>query len=172
MELLFGFIAGLLTLINPCILPVLPMVLASSLQRQRHGPLLLALGMSLTFVGFGLLVASVGHSIGLTERVLGQTGAVLMIASGLVLLVPGLSQGFVVLATGIGSGAGRQLDDIRHAPGAWPHLLGGMLLGLVWSPCVGPTLGGAIALASQGQNLMWVFAILSGFAAGVSSVLC
>jgi cytochrome c biogenesis protein CcdA len=51
------------------------------------------------------------------------------------------------------------------------QFLGGILLGAVWSPCVGPTLGGAISLASQGESLLWVFAIMSFFALGVSSVI-
>jgi len=62
MELVFGYIAGLLTLINPCVLPVLPIVLASALQAGRHGPLAIALGMGVSFVTLGMLVATVGHS--------------------------------------------------------------------------------------------------------------
>jgi len=51
------------------------------------------------------------------------------------------------------------------------QFLGGMLLGAVWSPCVGPTLGGAISLASQGESLLWVFLIMLFFAFGVSGVI-
>ena len=69
MELFLGFLAGALTLINPCVLPVLPIVLASALQSGRHGPLAIAAGMSVSFVIFGMLVATIGHSIGLTEDV-------------------------------------------------------------------------------------------------------
>ncbi|TMV51775.1 cytochrome c biogenesis protein CcdA, partial [Thioclava sp. BHET1] len=47
MELILGYAAGLLTLINPCVLPVLPIVLASALQASRFGPLALAAGLSL-----------------------------------------------------------------------------------------------------------------------------
>ena len=51
------------------------------------------------------------------------------------------------------------------------QFLGGLLLGMVWSPCIGPTLGGAIALASQGQNLGYVTGIMTFFAAGVSTLI-
>jgi len=88
MELLFGYIAGLLTLINPCVLPVLPIILASAMQAGRYGPLAIAAGMCLSFVSIGMLVASVGHTIGLTEQLVSQIGAVMMMLFGLVLLVP------------------------------------------------------------------------------------
>ena len=51
------------------------------------------------------------------------------------------------------------------------QFVGGILLGAVWSPCIGPTLGGAIALASQGQSLVWAAAIMIAFALGVSTVI-
>lgn len=170
MELIFGYLAGLLTLINPCVLPVIPIVLASALQAGRHGPLAVAAGMSLSFITLGMLVATVGHSIGLTETLLSQIGAVLMMIFGLVLLVPQLNERFATATAGIGSSADDQLNKMSHTS-MKGQFFGGMLLGAVWSPCVGPTLGGAISLASQGQNLLWVFAIMTSFALGVSSVI-
>jgi len=170
MELVFGYLAGLLTLINPCVLPVLPIVLASALQAGRHGPLAVAAGMSVSFVTLGMLVATVGHGIGLTENLLSQIGAVLMMVFGLVLLVPQLNQRFATATAGIGSRADTQLNQLPSSS-MQSQFLGGVLLGAVWSPCVGPTLGGAISLASQGQSLLWVLAIMTSFALGVSSVI-
>ena len=95
MDLIFAFLAGLLTLINPCVLPVLPIVLASALQAGRHGPLAIAAGMSLSFIVLGMVVATIGHSIGLTEQVLTKVGAILMMIFGLILLVPKLNQRFM-----------------------------------------------------------------------------
>ena len=54
MDLFFAYIAGLLTLINPCVLPVLPIVLATALNADRRGPIALAAGMSLSFVTLGM----------------------------------------------------------------------------------------------------------------------
>ncbi len=170
MELLFSYLAGLLTLINPCVLPVLPIVLGSALQSSRHGPLAMAAGMSCSFVIFGMLVATVGRSIGLTEQLLAQIGASLMILFGLILLIPQLNEKFATLTAGFSGQADQQLNQIDTI-GLKGQFLGGLLLGVVWSPCIGPTLGGAIALASQGQNLPWVFAIMCSFALGISSVI-
>jgi len=171
MELVFAFFAGLLTLINPCVLPVLPIVLASALQAGKHGPLAIAAGMSLSFVILGMIVSTIGHSIGLTEQVLAQTGAVLMMIFGLILLVPKFNQRFATVTAGFSSSADNQINKLSSNTSYKNQFLGGTLLGAVWSPCVGPTLGGAISLASQGQNLFWVFLIMLSFALGVSSVI-
>ncbi len=170
MEILFAYAAGLLTLINPCVLPVVPIVLATALQASRFGPLALTAGMSLSFVTFGLLITTAGHSIGLTEDLLSRIGAVIMIGFGLVLLVPRLNTGFVTATAGLSSRADARLTGVDHTS-LTGQFLGGLLLGAVWSPCIGPTLGGAIALASQGQSLFTAGLTMLGFAAGVSTMM-
>jgi len=169
-ELLFGYLAGLLTLINPCVLSVLPIVLGSALQANRHGPLALALGMGLSFVSLGLFVAVAGRAVGLTEETLAQAGAVMMILFGIVLLVPRLSRGFELATAGMASRADSRMDNVDQS-GLKGQFLGGMLLGAVWSPCVGPTLGGAISLASQGESLLMAGAIMTSFALGIGTII-
>lgn len=170
LELLSAYGAGLLTLINPCVLPVLPIVLASALQGSRLGPVYLAAGMSVSFVALGLFVTTLGQSIGLTEDRVAQIGAMLMIVFGIVLLTPAFERRFATATAGFAQSADHRMDqlDARSAKG---QLLGGILLGAVWSPCIGPTLGGAIALASQGQSLGWVTLIMVCFALGVSTLI-
>ena len=84
MEFIFAYLAGLLTLINPCVLPVLPIVLATALQASRLGPVALAAGMSLSFVVLGVGVTAFGHVIGLTVDTLARVGAWMMIGFGLI----------------------------------------------------------------------------------------
>jgi cytochrome c-type biogenesis protein len=170
MEFIFAYLAGLLTLINPCVLPVLPIVLVSALNANRLGPVALALGMSISFVTFGVLVTAFGTTIGLTQDRLAQIGAVLMIVFGVILLVPMLSRRFEMATAGVASGADTQMNQINSS-GIRGQFVGGLLLGAVWSPCIGPTLGGAIALASQGDNLGYVTLIMVSFALGVSTLI-
>lgn len=170
MELLLGYGAGLLTLINPCVLPILPIVLATAIQADRRGPLALAAGMSLAFVVLGLGIATLGRAVGLSEELVGQAAAVLMILFGLVLLVPRLSAGFATATAGVSARADAGFDEIdRNSLGG--QFVGGMLLGAVWSPCVGPTLGAAISLAWQGESLVRAGGIMLAFALGVSTVI-
>jgi cytochrome c biogenesis protein CcdA len=170
MDILFGYLAGLLTLINPCVLPVLPIVLASALQAHRWGPVAVAAGMSIAFVTLGLGIAVAGRAFGLTPEMLADAAAVLMIGFGLVLLVPRLNAGFAFATSGIAAQADAGIDQVDRS-GLGGQFLGGALLGAVWSPCVGPTLGGAISLAAQGQSIGWAGAVMTAFAAGVSTVI-
>ncbi len=170
MEFVFAYLAGLLTLINPCVLPVLPIVLVSSLNASRMGPVALAAGMSTSFVVFGVLVTAFGGAIGLDQDTLGQIGAAIMVAFGAVLLVPQLAGRFELATAGVAGRADGAMTGIGNT-GLRSQYLGGLLLGTVWSPCIGPTLGGAIALASQGENLGYVTLIMVAFALGVSTII-
>jgi len=170
MELIFAYAAGLLTLINPCVLPVLPIVLVSALNASKAGPVALAAGMSLSFVVFGVLVTAFGASIGLTQDRLAHIGALMMVAFGVVMIVPMFSRRFQTATAGLAAGADARIDTLQ-TQSLQGQFMGGLLLGVVWSPCIGPTLGGAIALASQGKNLGYVTLIMVFFALGVSTLI-
>jgi cytochrome c biogenesis protein CcdA len=167
---ILGFAAGALTILSPCVLPLVPIVLGGAANKHRFGPLALASGLVLSFTLTGFVIATLGASIGLTSDTIRIAGAVLLLVLGVVLLVPGLQHGFERLAGPLANWASaRQLRLERFG------LLGqgaiGALLGLVWSPCVGPTLGAAMIIASQGQDLGAVAVVISAFGLGIASVL-
>lgn len=170
MDFILGYLAGILTLINPCVLPVLPIVLASALQKSLWGPVALAAGMSLSFVTVGMLVAVFGRSLGIDDVLIAQVGAVMMVAFGAVLLIPRLSAGFATATAGFSASADTGFDQIDQS-NLRGMALGGVLLGVVWIPCVGPTLGGAIALASAGESLALAAGIMISFALGISTII-
>ena len=170
MEFVFAYLAGLLTLINPCVLPVLPIVLASSLHRDRRAPLALSAGLSLSFVVLGLGVTALGPSLGLDSDMVARGAALAMVAFGLVMLVPAFSGRFSMATAGLAARADAQIDRASDA-GLGGQFLSGALLGAVWSPCIGPTLGAAIALASTGESLGRAGGIMVAFAFGVSTLI-
>ena len=170
MDLILGYFAGLLTLINPCVLPILPLVLVSAMQAGRGGPLMLAAGMSVSFVALGLFIASAGRAFGVTEETVSSAAAALMIAFGLVLLIPRFSESFATATGGMAAKADGQIDELE-TESLSGQFVGGMLLGAVWSPCIGPTLGAAIGLASQGGSLWVAGATMTAFALGVSTII-
>ncbi len=170
MDLVFGYLAGLLTLINPCVLPVLPIILATALQAGRAGPLALAAGMSVSFVIVGMSVAVFGRALGIDDRMIAQAGAVMMVLFGLVLIIPQFSTVFATATAGLSARADAGMDGIK-TNGLGGQFIGGALLGAVWVPCVGPTLGGAIALAAAGENLGWAAATMLSFALGISTII-
>lgn len=170
MEYVFAYGAGLLTLINPCVVPVLPIVIASALQSGRWGPVMMALGLSLSFVTLGVTVTAFGHLIGLDQITLTRAGAVLMILFGAVLLLPQGSALMTSATAGLSTRADARIDTLDRQS-TRGQFLGGLLLGAVWSPCIGPTLGSAIGLASTGESLLHATAIMMFFAAGVSTLI-
>jgi cytochrome c-type biogenesis protein len=170
MDIIFGFLAGALTLLNPCVLPVLPVVLASAVSGDRRGPLWLVGGMALSFVALGLSVARLGPALGIRPETIETGAALAMVAFGLVLLVPAAGARFAGATAGLAARADAGIGRLDQA-GPGRMLAGGALLGAVWSPCIGPTLGGAIALAARGEGLGQAAAVMVAFALGVSAVM-
>lgn len=167
-SLALAFVAGLVTILNPCVLPLVPIIIATALGRSRWGPAALVGGLVLSFSIFGLLVLAFGFSIGLDERLLRLAVGGLLVLAGVVLLVPGAQMALSAAGAPI-SGAGQRLLGRTGGDGALGQFVVGLLLGVVWAPCVGPTLGIAIAAASQGGNLLSAFGIFLIFGLGVAT---
>lgn len=168
MDLILGYLAGLLTLINPCVLPVLPIVLAGSLQTDPRAPVALAAGMGLSFVALGTGVAAIGPALGIYPEDVTRIAALVMVGFGLVMVLPVLARRFSLASAGIAAAADARIAATPRGIGA--EFAGGALLGAVWSPCIGPTLGAAIALASTGEGIGHAAAVMAAFAAGVATL--
>jgi len=160
--------AGALSTLSPCVLPLLPIVLGAALTEHKLGPAALAAGVAVSFVAVGLFVATVGFSLGIGQDVFRLVAASLMIAIGAVLLLPRLQGQLAVAAGPFGNWVQGQAGDFSRA-GLTGQFLLGLLLGAVWSPCVGPTLGAASVLAAQGKDLGQV--ALTMFAFGIGTAL-
>lgn len=162
-----AFLAGVLSILSPCVLPLLPIVLGAAGARHPLGPLGLALGLALSFVAIGLFVASIGYGLGFDGAVVRRAGAVLLLGAGVMLLVPALQDRLSAFAGPVGNWAGQRLNRLQ--PGGPVGQFGlGLLLGAVWSPCVGPTLGAASVLAAQGRDLGQVALVMTAFGIGAA----
>lgn len=167
-----GFVAGALSILSPCVLPLVPILLTSAAQAHARGPLALAAGLSLSFAIIGTTVAWAAANVGLDPAAFRIVGAVALAVIGLVLLSSGLQQRFASATSGF-SDAGQgllsrlRLDDLRG------QFVIGLVLGVVWSPCVGPTLGAAVLLASQGSQLPQIALLMAlfGLGAGVPLIV-
>ena len=164
LNLFFAFAAGSLSILSPCVLPLVPVVLGTAASKGRYGPILLAAGLVLSFVVIGMFVSLVGFSIGLDGKFFRLVAAVMLIAIGLLLAVPYLQRQFAVASGPVGNWVDRRFGG-GEAGGQFGI---GLLLGAVWSPCVGPTLGAASLLAAQGQNLAQVAITMMSFGLGVA----
>lgn len=147
-----ALLAGLLSTLSPCVLPLLPIVLGTAVSQHRFGPVALAAGLALSFVTIGLFVATIGFSIGLDGGVFRLAAAIVLMLIGIVLVLPRLQAQVAVAAGPVGNWAEQRFGGLSGS-GLSGQFAVGLLLGAVWAPCVGPTLGAASVLAAQGENL-------------------
>ena len=159
--------AGVLSTLSPCVLPLIPILIASAVLAHRLGPFALAAGLSISFAVVGTLLASFGAVLGLDQDTLRHLGAGILILFAVILLTPALQARFASATSGVGN-AGQGLLDRISPEGLSGQFLLGLVLGVVWSPCVGPTLGGAIALASQGTHLAQISLVMGMFGLGAA----
>ncbi|MCA1908527.1 MAG: sulfite exporter TauE/SafE family protein [Magnetospirillum sp.] len=162
--------AGMLSTLSPCVLPLIPVLLGSALQAHRLGPVALAGGLALSFAGLGILLASVGFAIGLDSGLVRSGAAAVMGVFGLILLVPALGRGFSALAAPLAGSGSSVLGRISGDTLTGQFLLG-LLLGAVWSPCTGPTLGAAVGLAGARDTVFQAGVVMVVFALGAATPL-
>ena len=162
--LALAFAAGVLSVLSPCVLPILPIVLGAAVTDRKAGLVALAAGLSISFVTVGMFVATIGYSLGLDANVFRYVAVSLMVAIGVVLMLPQLQTQLAAANAPLANWTDRHFGSQRRT-GISGQFWIGVLLGAVWSPCVGPTLGAASLLAAQGRNLpqlaitMFVFGI-------------
>ena len=163
---LLSVVAGMLTALSPCILPALPLVVGSAATRHHLAPLALAAGLIVSFTVAGVTLAAVGPALGLTNDGLRLLSASLLLAAGLFMLTPALQHRMSAAAAPLATAAAKL--STRTGSGLAGQFALGALLGAIWSPCVGPTLGSAVGLASSGGSLTEASTIMALFGVGSS----
>lgn len=159
--------AGALSTLSPCVLPIVPILLGSAASAHPRAPLALAGGLALSYAVVGSLLAWAGAALGADTGAFRLVAAALLGALGIVLLSGAAQRRFAAATAGVGD-AGNRLLARLHLDGIHGQFAVGLLLGVVWSPCVGPTLGAAVALASQGTNLPQVASLMGVFGVGAA----
>jgi cytochrome c-type biogenesis protein len=146
--LALSFAAGALTSLSPCVLPLIPILLGSALQEHPAAPLALALGLAASFASLGTTLASVGFALAIDADAVRTGAAFIMACFGAILLSAWLQERFSLAAAPLANRADALLGRARKG-GLLGQFTVGLLLGLVWTPCAGPTLGAAVGLAAD-----------------------
>jgi cytochrome c-type biogenesis protein len=162
-----AFLAGLLSTLSPCVLPIIPILLGSAMNAHRRAPIALAVGLAISYAAIGTALAWACIALELDSELVRRMGAALLGLFAFVILSSSLQERFAAATSGIGNAGNRFLSRF-HLSGLYGQFVVGLVLGIIWSPCVGPTLGAAIVLASQGKHLAGSAALMGLFSVGAS----
>jgi cytochrome c biogenesis protein CcdA/thiol-disulfide isomerase/thioredoxin len=167
-----AYLGGVLTILSPCILPVLPFVFARADQPFVKSGLPLLLGMAITFAAVATL-AAVGGGWAVQANHWGRLAAILLLAFfGVTLLFPSMADRLTRPLVALGSRLSQSASDGTRAGSSFgPSFLLGIATGLLWAPCAGPILGLLLTGAAlQGANVQTSFLLLA-YAAGAATSL-
>jgi len=164
-DLLLAFLAGVVTVVTPCVLPILPPLLAGSVG-SRARPLLIVLGSSVTFTLMGGLFSAIGIAGSRAGNVMRIFFTLLIIALGAAWADEEIGELFTRYTS-------MALAAIRGRASSWRGdgwagaFLLGLSLGIVWIPCVGPILGAVLSYAAIKGNLFYGSALLFTYSLGL-----
>src|SRR5262245_49890072 len=160
--LLIGFLAGVITAVSPCVLPVLPIVLAGGASGGGRRPYAIAAGLVASFTLFTLTASAVLSALGLPQDLLRNIAIALLFIVAATLLVP---QFGMWIEAPLARLARRPAGDLGGG------FLLGVSLGLVFVPCAGPVLATVSVLAAQHRFGVSLVLLTLFYAAGAASVL-
>ncbi len=150
--------AGLASVLSPCVLPVVPVLVAGAERNDRLRPLLLVLGLSITFMAMGAVSSLFGALLVGKTRTIEIAGAVIIMLMGMIVL---FDMSFFKRFY--------QLSNIRvKGEGKLGGLIIGMALGLVWVPCIGPFLSSILTMVGTSGQLMSGIVFLAFYSLGLA----
>lgn len=162
-----AFVAGVLTVGAPCVLPMLPVVLGASVgQRGRWRPVFIALGFALAFGAVALAFNAASQAVGLSQELLRQLAIGMLLVFGTLMLWPRPFQWLAMQMSGpLNRVSG--LGD-RAGSGNLGGLVLGLSLGALWTPCAGPVLGSILALVATSGSSGQAVTLVAFYALGAA----
>jgi cytochrome c biogenesis protein CcdA len=161
--LIIGFLAGVATVLSPCILPILPIMLSGAVG-GRSRPYGILLGFVLSFAIFTVFITAIVKSLGIDIDTLRYVAVFILILLGLMLLFPKIQQ-WINSKVKLPGGSGQQRQGFVGG------LFTGATLGLIWTPCAGPILAAVITLAASTEAGLASFMIVISYALGTGLIM-
>lgn len=154
--------AGLASVLSPCVLPVIPVIAAGGAERpDRLRPLLVVLGLSITFMTMGAVSSLFGELLVGRSRLIEQIGGAVILAMGLM----------VFFDLNIFKRLYRLSNIQVRSEGRFSGLVLGMALGIVWVPCIGPMLSSILAMVGTSGELAKGVTLLGFYSLGLAMPL-
>ena len=166
------FIAGIVTIMKPCCLPLVPVIFSGS-AGHRLRPIAIVSGLALSFTTMGVLVSAFGATFGAFTAYLRTMAILFIIGMGGVLFDEDINMEFMKISGSITQGLKQNLGFLnRSSSNGQGSLTGGLLLGMslgvLWIPCVGPILGAVLAYVASVGNMSYGAWMLFVYSVGMS----
>ena len=166
--LLFAFLSGLVTITAPCIWPLLPIVLSSSLKGGKYKSLGVALGISFSFALLTLSISYLVKIIPFDPNVLRLLAVIIIAFSGLTFIIPKLNESLQILVSKLSSKLGSSSLIMKKEDSFLGGLVYGSVLGIVWSPCAGPILATIASLSATRTVNLGIVMVTLVYALGIA----
>ncbi len=166
-QIIFAILAGILTIASPCILPILPIILGTSIgQTNKSRPIFIVAGFIIAFTLAAVFLSILTKSTGLNPNIIRNIGIAALVVFGFLLLWPKpfemLMKWFTPAVSKVSLKAG------LGNKGSWSAFFLGLTLGIVWTPCAGPVLASILTLIALEQNLLAASILLFAYSLGAS----
>lgn len=166
LQIFFAILAGILTVGAPCILPLLPILLGSSIGQSKDRPIFIALGFTITFAIAGLTLSWLTTHADLDPNSLRQGAIILLALFGFFMLWPKPFELITAKFSGLLTKASQFSQQNQN--GKLGGLLLGVILGVVWTPCAGPVLGSILTLVATQNDLVQSAILLLAYSLGAA----
>ncbi len=172
-SLILVFLAGIVTIMKPCCLPVVPIIFSGS-AGHKYRPFAIVTGMTLSFTTMGVLVSAFGATFGSFAGTLRSIAILFIMGMGVVLFDEDVNTEFIKLSSALTQGIRQRFSSLGGYSSKLPEgglaggFLLGMSLGIIWIPCVGPILGAVLAYVASVGNVPYGAWMLFVYSVGMS----
>ena len=151
-----AFAAGVASVASPCVLPVIPIVIAGTDKDHKDRPLLIVLGLSFTFIAMGVISSLFGSLFANKMRLIEQIAGIVITISGLMMVIDFNVFKKLTFFQNLKSNSGGRLSG----------LFLGLTLGIIWIPCIGPVLSSVLAMVATKANIISGIIMLTTYSLG------
>ena len=172
-SIILVFIAGVVTIMKPCCLPLVPIIFSGS-GGHRLRPLAIVSGLTVSFTTMGVLVSAFGATFGAYTDYLRNIAILFIITMGVVLFDADVNMEFMKLSGAITQGLRQNFGFLNKFSSKMPEgsltsgFFLGMSLGILWIPCVGPVLGAVLAFVASAGDVTYGAWMLFVYSIGMS----
>lgn len=167
--ILFSFLAGLITILSPCILSILPILLATTSTQEKYRPIGIMIGLIISFSFFTLATSSIVQLTGISPDVFRYIAIGTIIFFGLTMILPSLEEWLTAFTNRITqAGKALQKTSEHYTTEFVSGYIVGAALGLIWTPCAGPILATITVLASTQGITLTTCAMMIAYSCGAA----